>query len=90
MIAGVKTPGGQVIGPSVNPVKDTNYNYEIMIIGDACLIRAVPRVKGLVGFATLGTPRLSAGSFYYSPDGADMTRAVKLIEMGFGGDGFRR
>ena len=30
------------------------------------------------------------GSSYYSPDGADMTRAVKLIEMGFNGDGFRR
>jgi hypothetical protein len=74
----------------VNPVKDTNYNYEIMIIGDACMIRASPRVKGLVGFATLGTPRRSSGNFYYSPDGADMTHAVKLIEMGFEGDGFRR
>ena len=90
LITGVKTPSGQVIGLSVNPVKDTNYNYEIMIIGDSCLIRAVPRVKGLVGFAALGSPRRSSGSVYYSPDGADMTRAVKLIEMGFEGDGFRR
>ena len=90
LITGVKTPSGQVIGLSVNPVKDTNYNYEIMIIGDSCVIRAIPRVKGLCGFATLGSPRLSVGSFYYSPDGADMTRAVKLIEMGFGGNGFRR
>ena len=90
LITGVKTPYDQVIGLSVNPVKDTNYNYEIMIIGDSCLIRAVPRVKGLAGFATLGSPRRSSGSFYYSPDGADMTRAVKLIEMGFDGEGFRR
>jgi hypothetical protein len=90
LIAGVKTPDGQFIGLSVNPVKDTNYNYEIMIIGDSCVIRAIPRVKGLVGFATLGSPRLSSGNFYYSPDGADMTRAVKLIEMGFDGNGFRR
>lgn len=60
LITGVKTTYGQVIGLSVNPVKDTNYNYEIMIIGDSCLIRASPRVKGLCGFATLGTPsRLS-------------------------------
>jgi hypothetical protein len=33
---------------------------------------------------------MSSGSFYYSPEGADMTRAVKLIEMGFQGNGFRR
>ena len=90
LITGVKTTYGQVIGLSVNPVKDTNYNYEILIIGDSCLIRASPRVKGLCGFATLGTPRRSSGSFYYSPEGADMTRAVQLIEMGFQGDGFRR
>ena len=90
LITGVKTPDGGVIGLSVNPVKDTNYNYEIMIIGDSCLIRATPRVKGLVGFAVLGSPRRSFGSVYYSPDGADMTRAVALIEMGFDGKGFRR
>lgn len=90
LIAGVKTPDGRLIGLSVNPVKDTSYNYEIIIIGDSCLIRAVPRVKGLVGFAALGSPRLSSGGFYCSPDGADMTRAVKLIEMGFDGAGFRK
>jgi hypothetical protein len=90
LITGVKTPDGQVIGLSVNPVKDTNYNDEIMIIGDSCVIRATPRVKGLVGFATLGSPRRSSGSFYYSPDGADLTRAVQLLEMGFDGKGFRR
>jgi hypothetical protein len=27
LIAGVKTPGGLVIGLSVNPVKDTNYIF---------------------------------------------------------------
>jgi hypothetical protein len=89
-IMGVKTPGGQVIGLSVNPVKDTNCNYEIMIIGDSCVIRAIPRVKSLVGFATLGSPKQASGNFYCSIDGVDMTRAVKLIEMGFSGDGFRR
>ncbi len=90
LITGVTTPDGRAIGLSVNPVKDTNYNYEIMIIGDSCLIRAVPRTKGLVGFAVLGSPRRSSGGFYYSPDGADMTRAVQLIEMGFEGSGFRK
>ena len=46
LITGVKTPDGQVIGLSVNPVKDTNYNYEIMIIGDSCVIKAVPARQG--------------------------------------------
>ncbi len=90
LITGVKTPDGRVIGLSVNPVKDTNYRYEIMIIGEDCVIQAIPRVKGLGGFATLGSPRRLPGSFYYSDGGADMTGAVKLIEMGFSGDGFRR
>jgi hypothetical protein len=90
LITGVKTRDGQVVGLSVNPVKDTNYNYEIMIIGEDCVIRAIPRTKGLVGFATLGSPMRSSGNFYYSPEGADLTRAVKLIEMGYSGDGFRR
>jgi hypothetical protein len=90
LIKGVKTPDGRVIGLSVNPVKDTNYRYEIMIIGNDCVIQAVPRVKGLGGFATLGSPTRSSGSFYYSSSGADMTRAVRLIEMGFSGSGFRR
>jgi hypothetical protein len=89
LISGVKTPDGRVLGLSVTPVKDTNYRYEIMIIGSDCVIQAVPRVKGLGGFATLGSPRRSSGNFYYSTS-ADMTRAVKLIEMGYEGKGFVR
>jgi len=90
LINGVKTPDGRVLGLSVTPVKDTNYRYEIMIIGEDCVIQAVPRVKGLGGLAVLGSPRRSAGSFYYSSFGTDMTRAVRIIEMGYEGDGFRR
>jgi hypothetical protein len=89
LIRGVQTPGGRVLGLSVTPVKDTNYRYEILIIGSDCVIQAVPRIKGLGGFATLGSPRMSSGSFYYSP-GGDLTQAVKLIEMGYEGNGFRR
>ena len=48
---------GEVLGLSINPVKDTNYNYDIVIIGEDCLIRALPRVKGIGGFAMLGSPR---------------------------------
>jgi hypothetical protein len=88
LIRGVQLPDGRVLGLSVSPVKDTNYNYEILIIGADCVIQAVPRVKGLGGFAAIGTPsRLPA--FYYTPNG-DRAKAVKLIEMGYGGDGFRR
>ena len=90
LITGVKIAGGEVLGLSINPVKDTNYNYDIVIIGEDCLIRALPRVKGIGGFAMLGSPRRAIGTFYYSPDGADLTRAVKVTEMGYGGDGFVR
>ena len=50
-------PGGEILGLSINPVKDTNYNYDILIIGEDCLIRALPRVKGIGGFALMGSPR---------------------------------
>ena len=90
LINGVKAPGDRVIGLSVTPVKDTNYRYEILIIGQDCVIQAVPRVKGLGGFAMLGSPRRMVGTFYYSAAGADMSKAVKVTEMGYEGDGFRR
>ena len=89
LIRGVQTPDGRVLGLSVTPVKDTNYRYEIMIIGNDCVIQAVPRLKGFGGFAMLGSPSRSLGSFYYSSS-ADMTQAVKLIEMGYEGNGFVR
>jgi len=88
LIRGVQTPDGRVLGLSVTPVKDTNYRYEILIIGQDCVIQAVPRVKGLGGFAVLGSPRRS-GNFYYSTS-ADMTQAVRLTEMGYEGKGFVR
>ncbi len=89
LIRGVQTPDGRVLGLSVTPVKDTNYRYEIMIIGGDCVIQAVPRLKGFGGFAMLGSPSRSLGSYWYSPS-ADMTQAVKLIEMGYEGNGFVR
>jgi len=89
MITGVKTPSGGVLGLSLTPVKDTNYRYEIQIIGEDCVIQAVPRVKGLGGFAVLGSPRRSSGNLWFSATG-DITRAVKLIEMGYEGKGFVR
>lgn len=89
LITGVKTPFGSVLGLSLTPVKDTNYRYEILIIGEDCVIQAVPRVKGIGGFAVIGAPRRSSGNFYYGATG-DMTRAVKLIEMGYEGKGFVR
>jgi len=88
LIRGVPTPDGRVLGLSVTPVKDTNYTYEILIIGADCVIQAIPRVKGIGGFAAIGTPSRSP-SFYYTPNG-DRAKGVKLIEMGFEGDGFRR
>ena len=47
LIKGVKAPTGFDLGLSISPVKDTNYNYDIIIVGRDCLIRATPRVKGI-------------------------------------------
>ncbi len=91
LIKGIKTPVGEVIGLSVTPYKDTNYSYELMIIGQDILIRAIPRVKGVGGFARIGPVKGFGGAnFWYNPDGADMTKAQKMTEWGFSGNGFSR
>ena len=90
LVAGVKTAGGGTFGLSVNPVKDTNYSYDVMLIGNTCVIRATPRVKGLGAFALVGSSKRIIGDFYYNPKGADLTKAIKLSEMGYSGGGFVR
>jgi|WetSurMetagenome_2_1015567.scaffolds.fasta_scaffold888121_1 hypothetical protein len=89
LVKGVKASTGFVIGLSTNPVKDTNYSYDIIIIGKDCLIRATPRVKGIGALAIIGSATRSA-NFYYNPNGPDLTKAVKLTEYGYEGHGFRR
>lgn len=90
LISGVKTPVGETLGLTVNPVKDTNYNYDLTIIGTNCLIRANPRVAGLGGFALMGSPKRIMADFFYNPKGGDLAAARKLSEMGYGGNGFVR
>ena len=87
LVRGVKTPGG-VIGLSTTPTKDTNYNYSLQLIGSDCVIMASPRVKGIGGFALVGSPKRMNGSFYYNPKGGDMLSPLKLTEYGYGGNGF--
>ncbi len=89
LIKGVKAPTGYDLGLSINPVKDTNYSYDIIIVGKDCLIRAIPRVKGIGALAIIG-PISRTGNFYYNPNGPDLTKAVKLTEYGYEGKGFRR
>ena len=74
-------------GTTVSPID----SYELTIIGQDILIRAVPRVKGVGGFARIGPVKGFGGAnFWYNPDGADMTKAMKITEMGFSGNGFSR
>jgi hypothetical protein len=88
---GVKTQGGEIIGLNVNPRLDTNYLYDIIIVGGNCIIRALPRIAGLGAFGLAGSAQRSAGTFYYNPKGADLTRGtVEFTEYGFEGKGFRR
>jgi hypothetical protein len=90
LIKGVKAPGGAMIGLKVTPARDVNYNYDVILIGDDCVIRAIPRVKGIGSFAIVGTPKRMIPNFYFNPEGADLARALPLTESGFAGDGFRR
>jgi hypothetical protein len=91
LIKGMKTPGGETIGLSVNPSRDTNYRYEIQIIGSYCVIKAIPRVKGFGAFAMVGSPKGFGGNgFYYDPQGPELVHAEKVTEFGYAGKGFRR
>ncbi len=91
LVKGMKGQGGRIIGLSLDPRKDTNYNYDMTIVGADCLIRAVPRIAGLGAFGLAGSPRRGIGNFYYNPAGPDLVRGtVKLTEYGFDGSGFRR
>jgi len=91
LIRGVKGKGGNLIGLSESPLRDTNYRYTLERIGDTCLFVASPRVKSLGGFAILGSPGgFSNPHFYYNPNGANMADAKKLSSVGYSGQGFRR
>jgi len=90
LVNGVKTKGGETLGLKVDPAQDTNYSYDVILIGGDCLIRAIPRSAGLAAFAMVGTARRSSGNFYYSSKGPDLTNAIKLTEYGYEGRGFRR
>lgn len=88
LVKGVKMPTGFSPRLSVDPAKDTLYRYDVTIIGDTCIIRALPRDRTLAGFAVVGAPKGFSHNFYFNPNGPDMTRALKITEMGYSGDGF--
>jgi hypothetical protein len=88
---GVRTQGGGTIGLKVDPGLDTNYTYDVTIVGDSCMIRAVPRVAGLGAFGMAGSLLRGGSNFYYNPKGPDLVAGtVKLTEYGYEGNGFRR
>ena len=90
LIKGVKAPSGEILGLKVTPARDTNYTYDMILIGEDCIIRAIPRVKGIGAMAIVGTPKRMGKNFYYNPEGADLARAQTVTEMGYSGDGFMR
>jgi len=90
LVKGVKTPDGFVKGLSVDPARDRNYRYDVTLIGDTCIIRALPNDRTLAGFAATGTPGRFSSNFYINPKGPDLSRAIKITEMGYSGEGFRR
>jgi hypothetical protein len=90
LVKGVKAPGGGTLGLTVNPVKDTNYFYDVILIGSDLVIRAIPRVRELGAFAMTGSGKRFSGNFWYSAKSADLTKAVQLTQYGYEGNGFRR
>ncbi len=90
LVKGVKAPGGGTLGLTMNPVKDINYHYDVIIIGTDLVIRAIPRVRDLGAFAMIGSGKRLSGNLWYSPKSADLSKAVQLTQYGYGGNGFRR
>jgi len=86
---GVRGKNG-IIGLNTDPAQDSNYQYKLEIIGQDCVIRAMPQHAGLGGFTYIGSPSGMNGNFYYNPTGADMIQAKRLGEMGYSGKGFTR
>jgi hypothetical protein len=89
LVKGVKGKS-MTIGLNTNPAQDLNYRYRLEIIGKDCVITALPQHEGLGGFAYVGSPGGMHGNFYFNPDGADMTQAKVLGELGYSGKGFTR
>ena len=90
LVKGVQAKSGRTLGLAEDPARDTNYRYDVTIIGDDCIIRAFPRGKGLGAFAMVGSPKGFGGNMYFNPTGPDMIRATKVTERGYEGKGFRR
>jgi len=89
LVKGVRGKSG-TIGLNTDPAQDSNYKYRLEVIGQDCVITALPQRAGLGGFAYVGSPGGMHGNFYYNPNGADMTQGKLLGEMGYSGKGFTR
>jgi hypothetical protein len=91
LVKGIKLKDGRTAALSVNPARDSNYTYDVTLVGDFCLVRAIPRNPAWGGaFAFIGVPKGYGNTCYYNPKGQDLARALKVTEMGYGGDGFIR
>ncbi|HUX14725.1 MAG TPA: hypothetical protein VMW87_16995 [Spirochaetia bacterium] len=90
LVRGVKLPDGETIGLTTDPARDRNYRYDVTIIGDQCIIRALPNDRTRAGFAAIGAPGGFSHSFFINPQGPDLIRAVKITGMGYSGKGFKR
>jgi len=89
LVKGVRGKSG-TIGLNTDPAQDSNYRYKVEIIGMACVITGLPQREGLGAFAYIGSPNGMHGDFYYNPDGADLTKAKMVGELGYSGKGFTR
>jgi hypothetical protein len=90
LMNGVKTGGGTTIGLTVNPGRSANYRVDLILMGDFCMVRALPNKPNLGAFGVAGSVKRAMGELYYNPNGADLAKAERVTEMGYSGDGFKR
>jgi hypothetical protein len=92
LVKGVSAKDGQTLGLSEDPAQDAHYRYSLMVIGEDCIIQALPRRPGLGSFAWVGTVGgfMPEGHWYYNAEGGDMAQARKLGSVGYEGKGFVR
>jgi hypothetical protein len=93
LVQGIPSKLGGPIGLKRNPLRETDYSYQVTFFGEPYLtakrfqVEAIPRRPGLGGFLYISDIR-GFSDFYYNADGAATTKDKKLGAYGTNGDGF--
>ena len=93
LVQGIPSKLGGPSGLKRNPMRETDYSYQVTFFGEPhqtaarFQVEAIPRRPGLGGFLYI-SDRRGFSDFYYNASGAATTKDKKLGEYGTTGDGF--